>query len=170
MRWPFIAVVLMVAAGAGVADMSFAQEGQNRVQRSIDGRLTRQLIVKALTVEPEPGGPAEVSLMLRIGFEFDSARLTAGARQDLDEVAAALSDALLVGARLTVEGHTDAAGSADYNLRLSRRRAEAVVAYLVRRGVAPEWLQPAGFGEYRLLPTYEALDDRQRRVEIVRTF
>ena len=170
MRWPFLAVALTVAAGVGVADMSFAQEGQNRVRRSIDGRPTRQVIVKALAVEPDPGGPAEVSLMLRIGFEFDSARLTAGARQDLDEVAAALNDASLVGARLTVEGHTDAAGSADYNLRLSRRRAEAAVAYLVRRGVAPERLQPAGFGEFRLLTTYEPLDDRQRRVEIVRAF
>ena len=140
------------------------------MRRSIEGRPTRNVIVKALAVEPDAGGPAEVSLMLRIGFEFDSARLTASARQDLDEVAAALNDASLVGARVTVEGHTDAAGSADYNLRLSQRRAEAAVAYLVRRGVAPERLQPAGFGEYRLLPTYDSLDDQQRRVEIVRSF
>ena len=47
---------------------------------------------------------------------------------------------------------------------------EAVVAYLVRRGVAGGRLQAAGYGEDRLLPAYAPTDDRQRRVEIVRTF
>ena len=49
-------------------------------------------------------------------------------------------------------------------------RAEAVVAYLVRRGVAAPRLRAAGFGESRLLPAFAPADDRQRRVEIVRTF
>ena len=163
-------VALMIAAGAGAA---FAQDAQTRVRRSIDGPLDRQIVVKSLAVVPEPGAPgapSEVSLMLRIEFEFDSARLTAVARRDLDEVAAALNDPELVAASVTLEGHTDAAGAPEYNLGLSQRRAEAVVAYLVTRGVASARLRPAGFGEYRLLPGYGPLDDRQRRVEIVRTF
>jgi len=45
-----------------------------------------------------------------------------------------------------------------------------VVSYLVRRGVAAPRLRAAGFGEMRLLPAFAPADDRQRRVEIVRTF
>gem|GEM_PF-5201048 len=45
-----------------------------------------------------------------------------------------------------------------------------MVSYLVRRGVAAPRLRAAGFGEMRLLPAFAPADDRQRRVEIVRTF
>lgn len=46
-----------------------------------------------------------------------------------------------------VEGHTDAAGSVEYNQKLSERRAEAVVRYLVNKGVNPNQLVPIGKGE-----------------------
>ncbi len=161
-------------------DVSVAREitdgtaAQDRVQRSIDGPVTREAVTRSLVVVPEnagePGGPSEVSLLLQIAFGFDSAELTGAAMRDLDGVAAALNDPQLAVVRLTLEGHTDAIGAADYNLRLSRRRAEAVVAYLVGRGVTGDLLRPAGFGEYRLLPEHAPNDDRQRRVEIVRTF
>ena len=117
-----------------------------------------------------PGGPAEVSLMLRIAFDFDSAALSVRARRDLDSVAAALNGPELAGTRLALEGHTDARGAANYNLQLSQRRADAVVAYLMQRGVASGRLRSAGFGEHRPLPEYPSTDDRQRRVEIVRSF
>lgn len=147
---------------------------QDRVQRSIDGPVTREAVTRSLVVVPEnagePGGPSEVSLMLRIAFGFDSAELTGGAREDLDRVAAALNDPQLAAVQLTLEGHTDATGAEDYNLRLSRRRADAVVAYLVARGVADDRLRVAGFGEYQLLSDHAPDDERQRRVEIVRSF
>ena len=165
-----VAVLAAVVAG-GLAQTASAQD---RVRRSIDGPVTREAVTRSLVLVPahagDPGGPSEVSLMLRVEFGFDSAVLTAGARRDLDSVAAALNDPQLAAARLTLEGHTDATGAADYNLRLSQRRAEAVVAYLVRRGVGSDRLRAAGFGEYRPLPAYGPTDGRQRRVEIVRRF
>ncbi len=52
--------------------------------------------------------------------------------------------------RVRVEGHTDARGRREYNLRLSQQRAEAVVEFLVRRGhVARERLEARGFGPDR---------------------
>ena len=163
----------VVVAGT-VAVLAVGAAAQDRLSRSISGPVTRGAVVRSLAVVPDdaggPGGPTEVSLMLRIGFDFDSAALAAGARRDLDAVAAALNDPQLAAARVTLEGHTDAAGSDDYNLRLSQRRAEAVVAYLMRRGVASSRLHAAGFGESRPLPAYGPTDDRQRRVEIVRAF
>ena len=151
-----------------------AVSGQQRLRRSIEGPVTREAVTRSLAVVPsnagDPGGPAEVSLMLRIEFAFDSAELTVRAMRDLDGVASALKDPELTAAQLTLEGHTDATGAEDYNLRLSERRAEAVVAYLAGRGVARARLRAVGFGEDRLLAAYAPTDDRQRRVEIVRTF
>ena len=169
--------MLVVVVGLGMlagGEWTDAVLAQDRLQRSIDGPVTREAVTRSLAVVPDnagdPGGPSEVSLLLRIEFGFESAELTARAMQDLDGVGAALNDPQLLAARLTLEGHTDATGSEEYNLRLSQRRAESVVAYLVARGVAGDRLRPAGFGEYRLLPAYAPTDDRQRRVEIVRTF
>ena len=151
-----------------------ATAGQQRLRRSIEGPVTREAVTRSLAVVPsnagDPGGPSEVSLMLRIEFAFDSAELTGRAMRDLDGVASALNDPELTTAQLTLEGHTDATGAEDYNLRLSERRAEAVVTYLAGRGVARARLRAVGFGEDRLLPAYAPTDDRQRRVEIVRTF
>jgi len=76
----------------------------------------------------------------------------------------------LAEAALIVEGHTDARGPADYNLRLSRRRAEAVRRYLIRRhGIAPERLQTSGYGETRPVANNETPEGRttNRRIDIV---
>ena len=166
--------VVLAIAGIAVCAVADLAPAQDRLQRSLDGPVTREAVTRSLAVVPEdagdPGGPAEVSLMLRIVFDFDSTNLSAQARRDLDSVAAALNGAELASAHLGLEGHTDARGTADYNLHLSQRRAEAVVAYLMQRGVAGGRLRSAGFGEYRPLMEYAPTDDRQRRVEIVRSF
>ena len=51
--------------------------------------------------------------------------------------------------RVRVEGHTDSKGSDAYNQRLSQRRAEAVVKYLIGKGIDPSRLEAVGFGEGR---------------------
>ncbi len=54
------------------------------------------------------------------------------------------------GARIIVEGHTDTRGSAEYNLKLSRERAEAVKSWLVEHEcVDPERIEARGYGESR---------------------
>lgn len=70
-------------------------------------------------------------------------------------------------ARMRVDGHTDAQGDAAANLRLSQRRAQAVVDALVKRGVPTSRLQAQGFGEDRLLDqgTTPEAHERNRRIE-----
>jgi outer membrane protein OmpA-like peptidoglycan-associated protein len=72
-------------------------------------------------------------------------------------------------AKVRVEGHTDDRGPAEANLTLSQRRAEAVVAYLVKKGVAQARLEAVGLGETRPIVTNDTADNqaRNRRVEFV---
>jgi OmpA-OmpF porin, OOP family len=80
-----------------------------------------------------------------VDFEFNSTQLTGPARHTLDEVAAAL----LTQPELNVEvqGHTDSIGTDAYNLGLSQKRADAVKAYLVERGLKGSALTAKGFGK-----------------------
>ena len=103
-----------------------------------------------------------------IQFEFDSARLTPDARQQLDTLAAALASEKLVGSNFAVEGYTDASGAADYNLRLSEQRAKSVQKYLsVTGGIDNTRLFVAGKGETAFADPADPESPVNRRVEIV---
>ena len=55
------------------------------------------------------------------------------------------------GAKITVEGFADPAGSSQYNLALSQRRADAVRDYITNRGLDPSLVSTVGYGESRLV-------------------
>lgn len=73
------------------------------------------------------------SVSLFLQFPVGSAELTTEAIHVLDDLGKALNDQALAGYRFRIEGHTDTVGTRDYNLRLSERRAAAVVYYLADR-------------------------------------
>ena len=70
--------------------------------------------------------------------------------------------------KVRIEGHTDNKGDPLRNLKLSQSRAEAVVKYLVGKGIAADRLDAAGFGEQRPLADNKTEDGRaqNRRVDI----
>jgi outer membrane protein OmpA-like peptidoglycan-associated protein len=70
---------------------------------------------------------------------------------------------------VSVEGHTDGEGPAEYNRGLSQRRAEAVRDYLARKDIAPERMQAQGFGEDRPVQSNATSAGRaaNRRVEFI---
>lgn len=115
----------------------------------------------AVAVQPRP------SLSLLIQFDFDSVRVRPESRQALANLAQALQSAALSGSRFAVEGHTDAKGNADYNLKLSQRRAEAVRDYLGSQGVAMARLTSAGLGDTELANPDAPFAAENRRVRIV---
>ncbi|UPY36490.1 OmpA family protein [Sediminicoccus sp. KRV36] len=112
---------------------------------------------------PAPA-PARTFLVF---FDWDRADLTDRARQIIAE--AATNARTVRSTRIEVSGHADRTGSAAYNQRLSVRRAEAVAAELVRRGIARNEITVQGFGFDRpLVPTAMGVREPQnRRVEIV---
>lgn len=71
---------------------------------------------------------------------------------------------------IEIQGHTDNTGSRSLNQRLSRSRAEAVRAYLIRQGIAPERLVAIGVGPDRPLTSNATRSGRalNRRIEFVR--
>ena len=113
-------------------------------------------------------GPSPPSVDLDVAFEFDSARLTVEAREQLDELAGALKTEALRGRAIRIVGHTDASGSAGYNLKLSERRAAAVRDYLVSvRGIEGARLTAIGRGEAEPKNPVNPNSGINRRVEVI---
>lgn len=82
-----------------------------------------------------------------IQFTFNSAQLTPSSIDTLRNLGNALKHDLADQKSFLIEGHTDATGGRNYNLGLSRRRADAVKDYLVHEaGVSPSRLKTAGRG------------------------
>lgn len=103
-------------------------------------------------------------------FDFDKSVLKPAARDAL--TAAAAQIAASPGANITVEGHTDSEGRADYNLRLSKARADAVVAFFrTSSKLAQTQFQTAGYGASRPIADNATPEGRvqNRRVEIIIT-
>ena len=95
-----------------------------------------------------------------VHFDFDRYSLRAEATRVLDEAVAALrQDPTL---RITIEGHTCNIGTAEYNLALGERRANAVRDYLVGNGIPVSRLQTISYGEER--PKYDNSREETRRL------
>ena len=84
-------------------------------------------------------------LIENIFYDFDKATLRPESATALDELVKMLND----NPHITIElrAHTDYKGSDQYNERLSQRRAESVVNYLIAHGIAADRLTPKGYGE-----------------------
>jgi outer membrane protein OmpA-like peptidoglycan-associated protein len=158
--------------------------GSAKAAAAIDlmGRIPSvEELVRALSPMPRmktrglrPSGADEVitetsrpAVDLEVRFEFDSAALTPTAQAVLDNLATALTTDL-ASYRFVLEGHTDAVGSDDYNLRLSQRRARAVQDYLHELyRIDSARLTAIGKGEEDLLLPDEPDAAPNRRVRVI---
>ncbi len=109
----------------------------------------------------------QVSRTYLVFFDWNRSDLTDRARQIIADAATARTQTRST--RIEVSGHADTSGSPAYNQALSMRRAEAVAAELLRRGVPRAEMVIQAFGESRpLVPTGDNVREPQnRRVEIV---
>lgn len=87
------------------------------------------------------------TLIDNIFYDFDKATLRDSSKTALDKLVGLLKE----NPNVTIElsAHCDYKGSAEYNKRLSQRRAESVVAYLIAHGIAADRLSPVGYGKER---------------------
>jgi outer membrane protein OmpA-like peptidoglycan-associated protein len=102
-----------------------------------------------------------------VHFDFNKARIRPGDAAVLDEAASTLKANPNV--TVNVNGYCDAIGSEGYNLKLSDRRANAVVNYLVNAGIPSSQLIPHGYGKTDFVAPNNTAEGRaqNRRVELV---
>jgi outer membrane protein OmpA-like peptidoglycan-associated protein len=124
-----LATAFLALAAAPAA----AQEARDIHTRVVDIEVTVSSLDDSVR-ETEAGPEVRFRLAADVLFAFDSARLDAGARNRLDQVSARLRREQP--RRVRIVGYTDSKGSDAYNLRLSRRRAEAVHAALASEAPA----------------------------------
>ena len=110
-------------------------------------RAVEQPKPQAQPEAPKPKPPSVVNLSATQLFAFDKATLSEEAREVLDQQVVAKIKGLGSVRYINVNGHTDRMGSAQYNQRLSEKRAEAVRAYLAAKGVDQDKLETFGFGK-----------------------
>ena len=138
-------------------DGSFEQEIRPNVNYIVlatsQGYLNHkeELKVDPVTVSKEytlqfPLASIRVPVLIdNIFYDFDKATLRPESEAALDKLVKLLEE----NPNITIElsAHTDYKGSADYNKRLSQRRADAVVTYLIKKGIAADRLSPVGYGK-----------------------
>ncbi len=105
-----------------------------------------------------------------IRFDLNSAHIRSDAYSLLNEYVSAFQSPALANAVLLIAGHTDAAGSAQHNLRLSDQRAQAVRNYLIEQGIAPDRLIARGYGSAHPIASNATAAGRElnRRSEFIR--
>lgn len=90
----------------------------------------------------------EPVVIKNVNYGFDEVKLDEKAKSAIDTTVYELM-MNRPEVKVQIRSHTDNAGSEEYNLKLSQRRAERVVNYLVEKGIDPNRLEPKGFGERR---------------------
>lgn len=96
----------------------------------------------------DPVEEKEVVVLRNIYFDFDKADIRPDAALELDKIAAFLNSDPSV--RIELSAHADSRGSHDYNMKLTQRRADSSVAYLVSKGIAANRLVAKGYGFTKL--------------------
>lgn len=155
------AFILSVAADGGIRGVSSTNGSPFRLYTVSPDATDGNACAK-----PTPPVLGCGAIIHGITFGFDSADI----RADSEPVLAALYDGLRSdsSASIVIEGHTSSEGTEAYNRQLSERRAQAVVASLVKRGIAPGRLSGVGAGESRPIApnTDESGRALNRRVEV----
>lgn len=108
---------------------------------------------------PAPAPVKAVTLGAKELFAFSSATLSKGGVAEIDKQ---IIDKLPTVGKVTfvmVTGHTDRIGSHQYNQKLSEKRADAVKAYLVKKGMKAEMIETMGAGKTQPVPGVSCKDD-----------
>lgn len=110
-------------------------------------------------------------VLKNILYDFDKSNIRSDAALVLDNVVSIMKQNPSL--KIELSSHTDSRGNDDYNLKLSQRRADAAVAYIVSKEISRSRLQAKGYGESRLvndcgngLDCSEEQHQENRRTEI----
>jgi OOP family OmpA-OmpF porin len=179
------ALILSVAVAAAVADtrLDSAQIAtslanvSNTAGLDLTAAQMRQAVLDNIrnypgSIPPRPLTFPQLANLaqftVEINFDFNSSAIRPESYRNVGAIADALHNPILLGYGFLVIGHTDSVGGRAYNVGLSQRRAEAIVAALVNPfGVNPAILQPVGMGEEQLRDPAHPTSGVNRRVQLI---
>jgi outer membrane protein OmpA-like peptidoglycan-associated protein len=149
------------AEEARQAELSRAREAQQQAEAALKTTLAELGQVR------EEARGLILTLPGNIYFDVNKTDVKPAMRDRLTRVARAL--ATVPNRHVLVEGHTDSTGADDYNLQLSRLRAESVRSILIAGGVSPDRIESQGYGKTRPVASNATAEGKaqNRRVEIV---
>lgn len=163
-------VVILAILAAITAAAAHAQDkrSSDEIVKALDPtqQIPRTRSLRGLTVEDGEAKPPSIDL--QVLFEYDSDRLTNEGMLTLRRLGTALNDPRLTSYRFKIAGHTDAKGSAEYNQKLSERRAAAVRKFLVSEyKLEPARIESIGYGKSQLADPSKPEDGVNRRVQVI---
>jgi outer membrane protein OmpA-like peptidoglycan-associated protein len=109
----------------------------------------------------------KVFVVDNIYYDLDKSDIRSDAAEELDKLVDFLKDNPNI--KIELSSHTDVRAADDYNMKLSQRRAEAAVNYLIQNGINPTKITAKGYGETRLIVADAQTEEehqRNRRTEI----
>ncbi|BAU47653.1 flagellar motor protein MotB [Sulfurifustis variabilis] len=135
--------VLLGAVGGGIAGAAVGHY-MDKQKQDLEKVLTQERSTGAIQIEKMQGDVLRVTMTDQTAFEFDSAEIKPGFYSTMDKISEVVNR--YGKTHLTIVGHTDNVGTAQYNQKLSERRAQSVQQYFGNRGVIPERLAAEGRG------------------------
>ncbi|MFY9958164.1 OmpA family protein [Bradyrhizobium sp.] len=140
-------------------EIGFVKTLRNRNTRSLS-LGEREEIAEIAATKP--------NIDLEIQFDYNSAAISKGSTQAVQELGKALSNPNLRGSTFVVAGHTDGIGGEAFNQDLSERRADTIKRYLIDQyGLAGGDLVTVGYGKTKLKDAANPADPINRRVQVV---
>jgi len=157
------------AAAAEKAERAAAESDRLRQQAEQEKQQLRAQLLQQLNAVLETKDTDRGLVVTMADVLFDSGKYTLrpAAREKLAKLAGIVLGH--PGLKLAAEGHTDSTGTADFNQKLSVKRAEAVTEYLGSQGVPRDSLSASGFGDTKPIAENNTAAGRQqnRRVELI---
>jgi outer membrane protein OmpA-like peptidoglycan-associated protein len=156
----------LIGAALGAAVGGAGGYGVGKMMDNQEKDMRNALATSEAAAVSREGNLLAVTFKGDVTFDTNSTEVRPGLYSEINRVAGVLNQ--YPNTLIRVEGHTDSKGSSEYNMNLSKRRANTVKTLLVQRGVADSRIEVVGFGATMPVATNNTDIGRQmnRRVEI----
>ena len=170
------ACIVVIALSVGLTGCAIKLSGSARLSSDglsviLDGQNPLQVDAAQPELPPPPPKKAKIveekiEISEKVQFEYNKAEILEVSHDLLNDVATVMKQHPEV-KKIRIEGHASSEGDDDYNMKLSEKRAKAVMDYLISAGVDPARMESAGYGEERPIASNDTEEGREknRRVE-----
>jgi OOP family OmpA-OmpF porin len=173
-KWPLKLYPAASSVALGLALLALGCGGTTTFQDTTPIKIAVAPPAPPPQADPPPPEPPKqvkirdnrIELGQKIQFALNKSEILPASFSLMDELAKTIQENPQV-QKVSIEGHASNEGQAQYNLALSKARAEAVRAYLVSKGVSADRLNSAGFGASKPIASNDNEEGREknRRVE-----